>query len=80
MLAGSALLLGLIGSDSVDIGGNIISFKSSVRYLGVHVDNTLSMHQHISNHCRASFLERRKIASVSPSVSKNATDRLVLSQ
>ena len=37
------------------------------------------MKQHINSPCRASFLELRTIASVHPSLSKNATARLVLS-
>ena len=78
MPVGSASRLGLVSSESADIGGNIISFKSSVKYLGVQINQTLSMQPHINNLCRASFLELRRIASVRPSLSKNATARLVL--
>ena len=45
--------LSSVGRDSVDIGGKRIPFRSSVRNLGVHLDQTLSMQQHISSVCRA---------------------------
>ena len=52
--------LSSVGRDSVDIGGKRIPF----RYLGVHLDQTLSMQQHISSVCRAAYLELRRIASI----------------
>ena len=48
--------LSSVGRDNVDIGGKRIQFRSSVRNLGVHLDQTLSMQQHISNVCRAAWL------------------------
>ena len=55
-----------VGRDSVDIGGKHIPFRSSVRNLGVHLDQTLSMQQYISSVCRAAYLELRRIASIRP--------------
>ena len=46
-----------VGRDSVDIGGKRIPFRSSVRNLGVHLDQTLSMQQDTSSVCRAAYLE-----------------------
>ena len=46
--------LSSVGRDSVDIGGKRIRFKSSVKNLGVHLDQ-----QHISSVCRAAYLELR---------------------
>ena len=56
--------LSSVGRDSVDIGSKRIPFRSSVRNLGVHLDQTLSMQQHISSVCRAAYLELRRIASI----------------
>ena len=67
------------GRDSADIGGKRIPFKSSVRNLGVHLDQTLSMQQHISSVCRAAYLELRRIASVRTYLTQSATAQLVSS-
>ena len=56
--------LSSVGRDSVNIGGKHIPFRSSVRNLGVHLDQTLSMQQHISSVCCAAYLELGRIASV----------------
>ena len=62
---------------SANIGGNSVPFKTSVKYLGVHLDKTLSMQKHISSICCASFLELRRIASIRPYLSQSAAARLV---
>ena len=49
--------LSSVGRDSAGVGGKRIPFRSSFRNLGVHLDQTLSMQQHISSVCRASYLE-----------------------
>ena len=51
--------LSSVGRDSVDIGGKRIPFRSSV-----HLDQTMSMQQHISSVCRAAYLELRRIALI----------------
>ena len=75
----STSCLSSVDRDSVDIGGKRIPFKSSVRNLGVHLDQTLSMQQHISSVCRAAYLELRRIASVRPYLTRTATAQLVSS-
>ena len=47
MLAGSAKCISLAGYGSVDISARSIHCESSVKYLEVHLDQTLSMRQHI---------------------------------
>ena len=71
--------LSSVGRDSVDIGGKRIPFRSSVRNLGAHLDQTLSMQQHISSVCRAPYLEPRRIASMRPYLTQSATAQLVSS-
>ena len=53
----STSCLSLVGRDSADIGGKYIPFKSSVRDRGVHLDQTLSMQQHISSVCCTAYLK-----------------------
>ena len=71
--------LSSVGKDSVDIGGKRIPFRCSVRNLGFHLDQTLSMQQHISSVCRAAYLELRRIASIRPYLTESATAQLVSS-
>ena len=71
--------LSSVGRDSADIGGKCIPFKSSVRNLGVHLDQTLSMQQHKSSVCRAAYLELRRIALIWPYLTQSATAQLASS-
>lgn len=77
MPVGASARLGLIGSDSACIDGSNIQFETVVKYLGVKIDQTLSMHNHISNICRVSFLELRRIASIRRYLSTPAAAKLV---
>ena len=79
MLAGSSVRISSVGCESADIGGSCIPFQTTVTYLGVHVDQTLSMKQHISSLCRTTFLALRIIASIRPFLSNSSTEKLVAS-
>ena len=57
MPVGSASCLESVDSECANTCGNSVPFKTSVKYLGVHLDKTLSMQKHISSICCASFLE-----------------------
>ena len=57
--------LSSVGRYSADIGGKRIPFKSSVRFLGVHLDQILSVQQHITSVCRTAYLEL-SLASIRP--------------
>ena len=77
MPVGSASRVTLVESECANIGGDSVPFKMSVKYLGVHLDQTLSMRQHIDSVCGASFLELRQAATIRPYLSRSATARLV---
>ena len=77
MPVGSASRVALVESECTNIGGNSVPFKMSVKYLGVHLDQTLSMRQYIDSVCRASFLELRRAATNRPYLSQSGTARLV---
>ena len=74
---GSAFRVGLVEIERARMGRNGVPFKTSLKYLGVHLDRMLSMRQHIDSVCRASFLELRRAASNRPYLSQKATTRLV---
>ena len=74
----TSLRLSSVGRDIVDTGGKRIPFRSSVRNLGVHLDQTLSMQQHISSVCRVAYPELRT-ASIRPYLTQSETAQLVSS-
>ena len=82
----SASRLESVNSECANIGESSVPFKMSVKSLGVHLDRTLSVQQHISSISRASFLDHRRVASVrlylsqSSAVRRVASVRLYLSQ
>ena len=71
MLVGSSVRISSVGCESADIGGSCIPFQTTVTYLGVHLDQTLSKKQHISSLCRTTFLALRRIASIRPFLSNS---------
>ena len=77
MAAGSSFRLNLVDCDSANIGSSDFPFKTSVKYLGVNIGQTVSTQDQISSVCRASFLELRHIASIRLYLSKRTSARLV---
>ena len=77
MPVGSASRVALVESECAKIGGNSVPFKTSVKYLGVHLGRILSMQQHIVSVCRAFFLELRRAVSIRLYLSQSAAARLV---
>ena len=49
--------LSWVDCNSANIRVNNILYKTSVKYLGIKIDQTLSMQDQIASICRASFLE-----------------------
>jgi hypothetical protein len=79
MSVGMPHTLKQIERDSIDIGQNVIQFKDSVKYLGVHLDQTLSMDKQVSALCRSAYFHLRKIRSVKSYLSEDTTKQLVIS-
>ena len=79
MLVGSSVGIRSVGCESADIGGSSVPFQTTVTYLGVHLDQTLSMKQHSSSVCRTTFRALRRIASIRPFPSNSSTEKLVAS-
>ena len=63
----------------MNINGNSVKFCPSLRNLGVTLDSTLSLHQHVLNICRSAFLELRRINSIRNFLSTDAVKTLVCS-
>ena len=79
MLVGSSVHISSVGCQSADIDGSCVPFQTTVTYLGVHLDQTLSMKQHISSLCRTTFLTLRRIESIRPFLSNSSTKKLAAS-
>ena len=77
MLLGSLMRVSSVGCESAGIAGSSIPFQSTATYLGVHLDQTLSMKEHISSLCRTTFLALRRIASIRPFLSNSSTVKLL---
>ena len=63
----------------MNINGTCVKFRPSVRNLGVNLDSTLSLHQHVMNVCRVAYLELRRINSIRNLLSIDAVKTLVCS-
>ena len=74
MAVGTSSRLSRVDCNSANIGGSNIPFNS-VKYLGVKIDQTLSMQDQISSVCRASFFELRRLASIRPYLSESTSRR-----
>ena len=60
-------------------GPNAVPFQTSAKYLGVHLDETLSMKRQVTSLCRSSYFHLSKIASIRPYLSDESTAQLVSS-
>ena len=63
----------------MNINGTCIKFSPLVKNLGVTLDSTLSLHQHVMNVCRVAYLEQRRINSIRNLLSIDAVKTLVCS-
>ena len=58
---GDRIRLSLVRKERLPVGSSSVPFKTSAKYLGVHLDVTLSMNEQISSLCRSSYFHLRKI-------------------
>ena len=66
--------------EPLTLGSNAVPFQTSAKYLGVHLDETLSMKEQVTSLCRSSYFHHlRKIASIRPYLSNESTAELVSS-
>ena len=77
MPAGAQSRLNTINTSHISIDSHTVLFQSTVKYLGVKIDQTLNMHDYVSSICRAAFLEIRRISALRPYLSVDATKQLV---
>ena len=63
----------------MNINGTCVKFSPSVRNLGVTLDSTLSLHQHVMNVCSVAYIELRHINSIQNRLSVDAVKLLVCS-
>ena len=74
---GTTHTLSKLNNVSVNISGCDVNFQSSIKYLGVHLDPTLSMSNQISSVCRSCFHELRQISTIKKYLSRDALQKLV---
>ena len=79
MVVGKASHINKIKSNdnTIHILDSEITIQKSVKYLGVRLDQNLSMSDRISDVCRSSFLFLRRIGCIRPYLSDKATSCLV---
>ena len=63
----------------MNINGTCVKFSPSCRNLGVTLDSTLLLHQHVMNVCRVAYLELRHINSIRNLLSVDVVKTLVCS-
>ena len=63
----------------MNINVTYIKFSPSVRNLGVTLDSTLSLHQHVMNVCRVAYIELRRINIIRNLLSVDAVKTVVCS-
>ena len=76
-ILGTASRVKQVAGNSITILNSDIKIQESVKYLGVRLDQTLSMSSHITDVCRSSVLSLRRIVCIRPLMSDRATSCLV---
>ena len=56
---------------------NVFPFQTSAKYLGVHLDETLSMKEQVTSLCRSSYFHLHKIDSIRTCLSDKSIAQLV---
>ena len=77
LVVGNRTRLRQVKKEPLTLGPNAVPFQTSAKYLGVILDETLSMKEHVTSLCRSSYFHLRKIASIRPYLSDESTAQLV---
>ena len=64
---------------NIDIAGDVVHGATCIRYLGAFLDETLTFKEHVKRKCRTAMLNVFRVKSIRKSLTKAATDILVLS-
>ena len=79
LVVGDRTRLCQVKKEPLTFGPKAVPFQTSAKYLGVHLDETLSMKEQMTSLCRSSYFHFRKIAPIRPYLSDENTAQLVLS-
>ncbi|PVD27464.1 hypothetical protein C0Q70_12624 [Pomacea canaliculata] len=79
MLCGSKLSLSKVSLDSIQVGQARIPLSSSVRNLGLYVDNLLTMSDHVSSVVKACYFHIRTLGRLRPSLNKKTANAVAVS-
>ena len=79
LVVGDSTSLCQVKKEPLTFGPNSVPFQTSAKYLGVHLDETLSMKEQVTSLCRSSYFHLRKIASIRTCLSDESTAQLVSS-
>ena len=63
--------------DHIPIGNSIVDHSSTIRNLGVYLDQELNMQSHISSVCKSAYSNLKNIARIRKYLSESATQSLV---
>ena len=80
LVVGTCSRISVCYNEHLEIGGNPIPFQPNVKSLGVVLDSSLTMSDHISSVCRSVYLELHEISAICPFLTTSATATLVCSQ
>ncbi|PVD33212.1 hypothetical protein C0Q70_04463 [Pomacea canaliculata] len=79
MLCGSKLSLSKVSLDSIQVGQARIPLSSSVRNLGLYVDNLLTMSDHVSSVVKACYFHIHTLGRLRPSLNKKTANAVAVS-
>ena len=78
ILFGSAHNIKLHSSDHLTVGHSRVMASSSVSNLGVHMDSTLSMNNHVSHMCKTLIFQLRNISRIRRYLDIDSCNHIVL--
>ena len=79
MLCGSKSALSKVSLDCVQVGQASIPLSTSVRNLGLHIDNTLTMSDHVSSVVRTCNFHIRTLGQLRPFLNKQMANAVAVS-